>query len=423
METPRSHENNDTSERPRTFAQTGPLLRQYVDAHGANEHQLETIREAIEIIFEHSLRNVREYTWSKQDVRFPHTYVNLREVARDIFARKGGVTREINLSVENRKVEHDFIFSSLGIRRLRGNPFEWAEFSVHEMLKRLPAALKDLREGREPPDYQISTLGYPTNEFGRVTPDFQSQLEETGLAPFRDIYAEFMKHEGLVHDNTKPMSVTFNGISLGASVATEVAKQLVDDGTVTQEHGNHERPHLVVVMYVPAGVRSMNDWMLRQAQMILGFAGEVLYHAKLNPTFKTGGSAGETAVPDIRAALASHLTLRMDAEQAELKDKAMRAAMRAILRGVEIPEGLKVSKITGVYDPTMYSDVRRRALNERTDSHPNDLSRNMLPRSDENQREFAVRMPHLISFYRESEFKRFDAAAKAIDEISDESAA
>lgn len=122
----------------------------------------------------------------------------------------------------------------------------------------------------------------------------------------------------------------------------------------------------------------------------------------------------------------------MDAEQRQLKGKVsglFGSIVQKLLRGILVSHDLKINKVTGVWDPTLFSILRmmevarqRGMTTERVDETGarrklHSLARHTLARGKEKHREFAIRSSHDIQFFgahTENEMRRWDRVADTL---------
>ena len=72
----------------------------------------------------------------------------------------------------------------------------------------------------------------------------------------------------------------------------------------------------------------------------------------------------------------------------------------------------------GMHDPLMFTFERSKKLREQREKHKDSLGEAIISSEDApNERVFGTRMSHRIPFYRENEWKRWDAVAQVLREL------
>lgn len=416
--------------------------RAYAEHAADHPEHIPYVREALRALFEESLSNMRLYSSDTLRASFPYTHVSVAKVAKSLLHKHGHVLanrtpagsphQDDEKQTASERKHTTFLFGSV-MKSFHGQGLTFSEEVIRQVMKRLPAALEAVRAGREPEDFEIYTLGFPTNELGHMDPSF---LESARHEPFKAIgalYAESIKKEiGAEGDADKRRDVTFSGVSMGCNFAAEAADILLREQALTQARGNQQLPHLALRFYSPTG---LND---SRAQIVTGFIADAV------ATLATRKEARNIALGEVRLMkdLKSHLGARSDAprmvahmddEQARMKEDLLATITDRITRGVPIPGNLQATSITGLADATLFSSSRlQEALRRRRatipiadenddvkDVHP--LSRNLLPRDINTRREVGVKSLHnvvLFGQYRESELKRWDIVADTLRKLA-----
>ncbi len=407
------------------FPQADALLASYAEREGVDEHALEVAREVFYGYLDRALKHTKIFQ-SKSGVEFPYTSVSLRELAEEIFVSNRGMRLSSEPQPEQKRaVKKEFLMTGFPTTSEVGGPFEFSEMPLHNLTALLPQALEDLKWGREVKDYTVYTLGYPTNEFGKIPPASLETFRERPLSVTREMYAEFIEQEvARTGTAAEDMQISLTGISTGSSVAAETGCKLLNDNAVTQT--DEDKPHLAVTMYAPAGVSNLNTSPLRGAQVAGGFVGEGAQQALQNPRVQMIGKLQPGFFAAVRERLANRMPVQMDAEQKSAKRSGLMALAGALLKGAPVPENVKVTRIVGLDDSLVYSqeradEVAARSKEQKLQSGTwGPLQGRALPRENENERTFAINMPHLIPFYRESELSRIDGVVQAVANLKNQ---
>jgi hypothetical protein len=245
-------------------------------------------------------------------------------------------------------------------------------------------------------------------------------------------------------------SLALTSHSLGASIAPEIAKDLLRDNIARQLPASDASkvPSLSVTLYSPVSVvdaksENMTDEEResRKRKIRWGFIKELLREPLVNPGARRilssylGGFDSK-----IRGILESKgIVPNMDNSQKDLKNSAIDALKQTIYKGSVMPKDLKVTMVPGLRDSMMYSEDRaaasesekkkqvtikahdiryrhgRDADAEVTVGHT--LGTAILPREDADQRIFGINEGHMIQLYNKNRFRPFDALVRAVDII------
>ncbi len=424
----KSSEKNESKHLLDVFPQGDAYLENYKRAkekagEPVDQQSLEAVRETLYSILDSGLKNSELYHSEETGAEFPYAALKLREIAGSVFVAnhgvKSAVPAESPTSAATSKKE--FIFTGIPTDSNGGGQFEWIEFAVEEIMRQLPQALEDLKQGIEPSDYEAIVVGYPTNEYGLVTEQLKAKLKEGGLGAMGTLYAGLIaKQLGPSAEKGKSV-LSLKGVSMSASIAAETASELLKSGTVVQgESSDHSKPHMSVSMYAPAAVLEMNDGPLRTQQKLAGLAASYVYN-DLFDSGKYGTQVLRKEMPGFLAKLRTQLSDRMhprvDAEQTQLKNESLKILQALGGSGVSIPEGVKVTQIVGTKDPLIYSHKRNSDLAGHRDEYEGAVGEDLLQRHTPEVRSFGVDMGHQPPFYRDRVWEHFDRVAASVKEI------
>jgi hypothetical protein len=397
------------------FPQGDALVNEYAARHEADPHSTDVMREVLYTALDQAIANSALYRSEKSDAQFPYTRLNLKQLAASLYKEHA---KKETVSSSGSRARREFITTGIPMDINSGGQFEWIEVALHSILEALPHALKDLEEGRETEDSETYILGYPTNEFGRVSPEFNQTLKSEGLSAFGKLYAEFIEKQTEQLREDSNARVTLTGISLGGSIAAEIGSELIKERVASQVEADERKvPRLRVNLYSPAGVSNLNTSPLRKVQVGAGLLGEAAYNAAFNSGTKTVSGEMPEFLREIRRVLADKMAPQLEPEQKKEKQQALGSMRNLGLAGIPVPSDLKVTEVVGVYDPLIYTPKRLEELKRAEHDHVGSLGQGLLARNTDDERIFGVRMSHQPPYYRESEFNRYDRIVRTLDTI------
>lgn len=402
-----------------TFPQADALLLPYEKEHGADTHSIEMIREVFKSYLDTALDNTQNFP-AESGVEFPYTHVSLSDLAEKILTVRGIVLppREAR---EPSSTKREFVMGGFPMDSTGAGPFEFSEIPLHRLLQALPQALEDLQAGKPITEKVVYTVGYPTNEYGSVPDGVSERVRKDPLGVISDTCVELIRQTLAEDKTTDHDSIALTGVSTGSSVAAETGSKLITQGIASQEKGNG--PQLSVTMFSPVGIRQFNESPLRKLQMAGGLVGESAMQARVNPGVEAIAERWQPFMKVMRERLSHKMLPQMSPEQIKAKQLLRFSLAQALLSGSSIPENVKVTEIVGLDDPLIYSKERAEDSRERTkqmrieSGEFGPLQGKLLPRKKENERIVTVPMPHLVPFYRKSEYERFDKLVSSIDKI------
>jgi hypothetical protein len=381
-----------------------------------DEESVEVLREVLYMILDEGIRNSRLYHSEKMDTDFPYTTFKLGSVARSIFLAQGGMREAVTANEsEPHASKREVIFTGIPSDIKSGGQFEWSEFVMEELLRKLPQALEDLRQGKDPEDYEASIAGYPTNEFGSVSEAFLQKMKEEGLSIVGELYADWVEEQrNKENESEGKKSLLLKGVSLGSSIAAQVAQELLTRDLVTQ-NGTSEsfKPEMRVQMYSPAAMLEMNTSPLRVQQKYGGIGLEYLYNIN-SPSTKLLKHEMPDFIDKMRKKLEYRMPLKTTDEQLVLKNDVIAEFKVLASQGSPIPSGVKATVIQGDKDTLTFSLKRNRELAEHKKNHSGTLGEGLTSRINPDVRVFNASMAHQLPFYRNRVITNFDRAVAAI---------
>jgi hypothetical protein len=233
------------------------------------------INEVLEEFFKEQFESIKLEKSEKFGVAYPVSEVSLHELA----ARLADVSEVQPAEITDRK----YIFGSAPTIE-NGRAQEFTEIALHEMVKRLPAAIERMKKLEAPEDYKVVILGYPTNSVSEVTEDFTDEMVKDPVRTLAELYAERIRKDL----ETKTGSLELHGVSMGAGIAAVTAETILSTDNVVSQDPASELPQLSVRAEVPVSLGPSNH---KTIQIPLGFlANAVLQNAVSK--FGIGGAGG-----------------------------------------------------------------------------------------------------------------------------------
>jgi hypothetical protein len=393
----------------------------YKEKNKDRPDRVEAVREAIYTMFDQEINNSVLFESKETGATFPWSVVRVGDLAKELYKKSHPDfdPEKLERLSEDHKSKKDFLVTSF-LTTANGNIFTFADHVYHQVMMALPEAFRALDEGREPEEIEIYTLGSPTNEVGLMSPQFTEEANKDPFGAYGKLYAEFVREHGLSKTiGGKKTELTFSGISMGGSFATEAAKRLIEQRVVTQdrkENTEENLPYLRINMYTPAGLN--NDSFLRHLQTVVGFIGEGTYQGLTNPVVrKVAPNEGKTVQRLNEIYIKKGIMPHMEPDQKAAKKKLLLGIIKQLVSGVPVDPTIKANEIIGLSDPLMYSRKRNKEAKRQKEKHGESLGAHTLPRTGENRRVFGIDMSHTIPFYRENELKRWDRVADILIEM------
>ena len=400
------------------------LAGQSAKAERAQEDAAE-LQEVFNTYVEQALARTEVYESKELGVSFPSSSVNIAELAKALYKKKTGEDSEINEARMPRETlaQKKFVFGS-ALGPADGDPFMFAEETMHEIVTRLPQALKDLQEGREPEPFEVYTAGMPTNTLGHISPEFLAQIQADPVDAMSDMYAEFMQSK-LPETNTTPSDVQqivqIYGISMGAGFSARAGEKLLERGQATQDFKQAQTkhlPYLQIKAMVPVSLSESDT----KRQIYPGFVADGAYNMFTNPAVKKIGAG----IPAFQKAASSALAKKniheqMENGEKERKSEALKKIIFNLHHEISLNPDTKITTVSGLYDLTSYtSECNLRAIDHRESTDGSSLGRALVSNTTgehTNRRDFSAEMGHTIPFFRESEFRRMEATAKSMQNL------
>lgn len=167
-----------------SFPHAESILRLFRDKYKDDLEKEKIIENVLYEFFEQEMKNIEIFESKEFGASFPWTVIKTKELTKKIvekYSDKEDLGERLEkFKKENSIEKQEFIFSSGSIMK-SGYPFTFVEEAMHQAISSLKINLLELQEGLEIKDQEIYTIGLPTNEFGKISPEF---LEELKTDPF-----------------------------------------------------------------------------------------------------------------------------------------------------------------------------------------------------------------------------------------------
>ncbi len=391
---------------------------------------IETIKDILYTFFEQAVENTQIYSSDANGASFPYTVISTGTLAKLVYSHyKIPLLSKPSATEENSKHRMEFVMGSF-LDTDNGNQFTFFEEAMHQFIKQLPKALEDIAQGKEPENEDVYVLGSPTNELGTVSKEFTTRVEAgNAFEQFGALYAEFIVSRLPKEERTKS-SVSLYGISMGGSLATQTAEQLLASGKVTQSREDDETPFMQVRADTLPGASesSFKKW-----QIPLGFAFDSLITLPTNAYTRAAVTkqAGGKDVINEKIFAKRGIVPNMNPEQTRMKKEVIYGGSNVLsgavdynygifhdLReGVPIDPKLKLTEVRAMYDPLQYSWEFNSNVKDQRAEHAGSLGENLVSKPNSNKRVAAIRDFHTFRFFRENELKRIEKAAESLEKL------
>jgi hypothetical protein len=392
---------------------------------------IETIRDIFYTFFEQAVENTQIYSSEKNGASFPYTVINTAELSKIAYSHYKTLspTKELNTTEQKPKHKMEFVLGSF-LDTNNGNQFTFFEEAMHQFVKELPKALEDIEQGIEPGNKDVYVLGSPTNELGTVSPEFSDRVKNgNAFKEFGVLYTEFVDSQ-LPKDETqrKDTSLFLYGISMGGSLATQTAEQLLAGGKVTQSHEASQQSFMQVRADTLPGASTSP---IKRWQIPLGFVADSVFTIATNAYTKVAILKQKEGAGAVNKLLAKRdIVPNMTPEQKKMKNeilyggsnvvsgtlKGKYGVLNDLFKGIPIDKNLKVTEVRGMYDPLQYSSKFNADVKTQKAEHLGSLGENLVSRTD-GRRTFAINQAHTFVFFRENELQRIEKAALALEKL------
>lgn len=393
--------------------------------------KIETIRDILYTFFEQAVLNTQIYSSEKNGASFPYTVINTGELAKLVYSHYRIFSPKREQSTKEKESKHrmEFVMGSF-LDTNNGNQFTFFEEAMHQFIKQLPKALEDLEKGEEPDDNDVYVLGSPTNELGTVSMEFFDRIRKGNtFKEFGALYAEFVDSQ-LPKDESqrKNTSLYLYGISMGGSLATQTAEQLLAEGKVTQSYKTSGQPFMQVRADTLPGASTSP---IKKWQIPLGFLVDGVFTMATNAYTKTAILKQKEGAKAQNKVLAKRgIMPNMTLEQKKMKNeiiyggsnilsgalKGTYGVFHDLFQGIPINPDLKLTEVRAIYDPLQYSPKFSADVKAQKAKHSNSLGENLISRTD-GRRTFVINQAHTLVFFRENELQRIEKAASSLEKL------
>ena len=326
------------------------------------EKQIENLKEIFQIFAEQGIANTEVFNSKENGASFPWTVIKMPELVRELY-KKNGKEFPTNLkpyspSDKGERTfakQQEFIFGS-AFAASHGDEFVFAEEAMNQVINHLPRALEDIKAGKEPENFEVFMAGMPTNEFGSISKEFSENLKKDSYEHMGRLYADFVAEKSSGEANGKK-AVELYGISMGGGFAAKTGEKLLQKGNATQDFeklkAEDSEPFLQIKAMVPVsmGRKRNKNWQIK-----LGFATNGIREMLMNPGVKIIGAKMKDFQEKTTALLEKKgIHKNMSKEEAKIKHESNWTIINSLGQNLEIDKSVKLTKIVGLKDPTMYT--------------------------------------------------------------------
>ncbi len=427
-----------TKETQLNLGKNPPAILQFKDAHQKFERrnpENPELVEAFDQIFRafnsELLTNSRIFETADGQASFPYTSINITDFTKKIYKpdQTAQTATQNDKQVQSPRDEKYFIVGSHLI--LKDGQFTYVEIALHEFMKRLPAILKDLENGRVPNEAEIIITGAPTSMYGHTTPKFVQEVQSGPTQTYAKMYEQFV--ETKLPQNTtnrKRAHITIHGYSMGASWSARIAEIMADKN-------DPSTPKPLVIMDAPAGLHKKRLWPLTPNRLKAGFGVDALIALATKSDVRhfilNEGKYWESLTPYLVEN--NGYQVNLDPEQTKLKKQIIAATVGELQEGIPV-ENDKIRAVVrwGKQDLSMITlpylrDVIKRNTHLKrskykvvrkdeeveVDPSKSSIVKNQLPTYK--PRTFAIKSPHVYPFFRRNELRRWQNTTKIVQDL------
>ena len=405
-----------------TFPHGQEAVRLFEKQYPKNPELVKKATEIFETFFSQEMENIVIFK-SKEGIEFPYTKISISNLAKELYKKNSNNLLKENLekNVEQTTIKREFVLESF-LTTTNGSPFTFVEEAMHQAIMNLPRALENLKNGIEPENFEVYTLGSPTNLLGKMTPKFYDDLKNEPFKKFGEIYSELIKEKmkDINNDNGSKTFVELYGISMGAGIAAMTGEKLLENNDFTQEKDpaniKNKKIEITIKAVLPV---TLSRSTIKQIQIPIGFFYDSLKGLINNPYVrKIGGGEGKF-IKQVNAELAKKgIQENMSEEQKKMKEKSMPRLILALGKGLTLKQETRVNEIYGLKDSTTTTNSFKTDAKKQKEEHTDVLGSTIIPSTREESRTFVVNATHAeipaANFNRHSEQRRIKAAAEKL---------
>ncbi len=412
-----------------TFPHGEEAIRLYKKEYGDNPEEIGEVKDIFDTFFDQYVANIALYK-SERGATLPYTRINVIDFAKALYEKYTGKKAVVKppengkgttVETDQKRIKREFVFPGAPLRQAENGPFHYVEEAMHQLVMNLPAALEDLRNGREPDSLEIFTMGTPMNELGTMTPEFFENLKKDPTAEMGNVFAEFIQKNGLAKMNeNEKLNIELYGLSWGSSLAAVTGEKLLENEVFTQER-DPARNKAMVTIRAQAPV-SLGRSMIKKLQIPLGFAADGIASIIREKYGRNLFNKTPKFMEQLNAVLEERgIGKNTSEEQNKMKSAGMKAIRISLSNEVELKPETKVNEIYGLRDMTTYSPglnaEAKEARERRPVFSPDSLAQNLIEPERKNSRTFAVDTFHMPPWFRKQELKRIKKAAAALNSL------
>lgn len=420
-----SVESNEKKDEKIAFPHGEEATRLFEKEYPGNPDRIKKVEDIFNTFFKQEMENIAIYK-SKEGIEYPYTSINTANLAKELYKKYSGKTlpQKLERNTEQSSIKREFVLESF-LTTTNGNPFTFCEEAMHQAVMNLPRALENLKNGIEPENVEVYTLGSPTNLLGKMTPKFYEGLKDEPFKKLGEIYAELIKEKigNINNDSNAKTFVELYGISMGAGIAAMTGEKLLEDENFTQEKQPNDAKDKKVEVDIRAVLPvTLSRSTIKKIQIPIGFLYDSIKGLITNPYVRKIGGGEGGFIKTVNTELAKRgINENMDKEQKEMKEKSMPRLILALGKGLTLKPETKVNEIYGLKDSTTITTSLKRDAEMQRELHPDTLGSNVIPKERENSRTFVANATHAeipaANFNRQSEQRRIKAAAESLEKL------
>ncbi len=404
-------DSNSQAEFPNGEAAIEAYLRKY---EGETE-RAQKIRDFLYEFLKQEIKNIKIFKSEKFGAELPYTSVKVLELAKTIYQKyAGNLPVELEASTQT-PVKQQYVIGS-ALATAEGNEFTFVEEAMSQCVKYLPAALKALQENKNLEDREIITLGMPTNELGKITPEFGEKLSVSPYNEMGKVYAELIESKNDPNAG-KTKTIELFGISLGSNIAIRAGEQLIEHGSATQDFEkakNQNLPYLEIRAEVPV---SLSRSKIKKLQIPVGFVLDSLHEIRLPEVKRIEAGKAQFAAYINKMLENRGIRSQMSEGQKQIKRKVLRNIITKLGNKFEPKQNTKITAIYGLKDLTTYTPGMIEEAGDQKKEFGGTLGENLLERKKSNIRSFTANMPHLSPRFPDNELKRMRVLGMILENL------
>lgn len=416
-----------TKEKPEqiTFPHAEYGLKLYEKEYGNNPEEIKRVKEIFDTFLNQEIENIKIYNSEKFGVSLPYTSINAGDFAKKFYEKYTGEKAEIktpkeSLVVEGNKkhISNEYMFpgAPLNMELLDNGPFHYVGESMRQCIEKLPAALEKIKNGEEPDEFEVFTMGTPINELGKMSPGFLEIFKKNPTGVMSEVFAEFIKKNSETKYNMGKLDIELFGISWGGGVASIAGEKLLETGEFTQDSEESEEKGIPKIAIKAQNPVSLSRSKIKGPQIWFGSPlNDPVSGDQYGPTM---GKENPEFAKQINKILEKRgIYANKSEEQQKMKKKAMLDIILSFRKGLKLKPETKITEIYGLHDLTTKTSSLTKEVKEQMKSHPDSLGQNLAKPQRENSRVFGADMFHEFPWFRETELRKIKKAAEKLEEL------